>query len=130
MGWEVIRAKVGRNAVVRYQMRISRNQNKSIAFQVSRNFMKQMRWQVHDRVVFLVDRDSGLLGVRRTSDRNGYMITHNGKKDKACSTGRVRLRSGCEPLLDQLDLEEPWVLNEGDFLVEDDGTVVIDISKR
>ena len=85
MGWRTIK-KTGNGGrggrVCTYAIRATRHTGK-LAVTITNKTMRRMKWKLGDRIHFLIDTDSGLLGLQRTTDLTGFTLSSaGGKKSK------------------------------------------------
>lgn len=81
MAWRVIKTsgRGGRNSSIDYVLRIANHTGK-LAVTVPEKTMRRLKWKRGDRVEFLIDDESRLLGIRRTTDSNAFTLSHPGGK--------------------------------------------------
>lgn len=131
MAWEQVPYGKGRGscgAFVPYDLRLSRYTNGKISVTFSPQFMKKLKWQVGDRLSLLVDRKAGLLGIRRTAELAGRVISPSSGGSKRKGYGRMTLPNG-EVFNMLVDNTDARLLVAGSYIIDDDETVVIEFVK-
>lgn len=131
MAWEQVPYGKGRGscgAFVPYDLRLSRYTNGKISVTFSPQFMKKLKWQVGDRLSLLVDRKAGLLGIRRTAELAGRVISPSSGGSKRKGYGRMTMPNG-EVFNMLVDNTDARILVAGSYIIDDDETVVIEFVK-
>lgn len=123
MAWRIIKAsgRGGRNSSIDYVLRIV-SQGEKLVVTIPEKTMKRLKWKLGDRVQFLIDDQSHMFGVRRTTDLNALTLTHHGKR------GSTK-HSVCKCKLTQEDLAKcvngsPRLFSMSDVLIDDDEDMI------
>lgn len=96
MAWTLVKKRtlgsrnIGRapdSVVATHYKSAQRNSGTQFSICVMPHLAKELRWKFGDRFFVVFDSSNGMIGLQRTTDAGGYMMTTSGAKRNKCTNG-------------------------------------------